>query len=397
MKLKLKNTPEQIELIKAMGSKNSAAARDASEAFAAFLGPVIQQVLMTAGTASGIYTDAEFDEDDNPSYPLDLYYNENEGYITVWSQHLAGGLPTSQVEGVAEMKIATYRLDSAVSWLKRYARRSRLDVVSKAIERMANEVLIKQERNAWAVILRALAEASTATRHGGTLQHTVASKDAGLLTLDDMNKLMIRLKRINESYSGHTPVSVYSSGLTDLYVSPEVKGQVRSFSWNPLNTTGKTQGEGYDQTLPDDVRSDIYRSGGMQSIFGVNIVEMIELGNGQKYNTLFDSFANAGSPTNATPGHATADDGSTATASGVDGHWSTDANITDEIVIGLDNSRGAFIRPVAREHESGGTFSALPDEQFNAYGSRVEKVGFYGFLEEGRICLDSRAIAGIVV
>ena len=95
MKLTLKNTPEQIELIKAMGSKNATAAREASEAFAAFLGPVIQQVLMTAGTASAIYTDAEFDEDDSPSYPLDLYYNENEGYITVWSQHLAGGLPTS--------------------------------------------------------------------------------------------------------------------------------------------------------------------------------------------------------------------------------------------------------------------------------------------------------------
>jgi hypothetical protein len=392
MKLTLKNTPEQIELIKALGSKNSAAAREASEAFAAFLGPVIQQVLMTAGTASTIYTDAEFDEDDNPSYPLDLYYNENEGYITVWSQHLAGGLPTSQVEGVAEMKIATYRLDSAVSWLKRYARRSRLDVVSKAIERMANEMLIKQERNAWAVILRALAEGSTTTRHGGELQHILGTKSAGNLVLNDLNNLMVRLKRINESYSGHSPVNVYSNGLTDLYVSPEVKASIRAFAWNPLNTTGQDQNAGRDQTLPDDVRSDIYRAGGMQSIFGVNINEMIELGVGQKYNTLFDSFAGAN-----TPGHATSLNGSTAVAAGVVDNWSTNAAINDQIAIGLDNSRGAFIRPVAREHESGGTFTALPDEQFNAYGTRVEKVGFYGFLEEGRVCLDARAIAGIVV
>jgi hypothetical protein len=375
-----------------MGSKNAAAAREASEAFAAFLGPVIQQVLMTAGTASTIYTDAEFNEDDNPSYPLDLYYNENEGYITVWSQHLAGGLPTSQVEGVAEMKIATYRLDSAVSWLKRYARRSRLDVVSKAIERMANEVLIKQERNAWAVILRALAEGSTATRHGGTLQHIMGTASAGNLVLNDLNNLMVRLKRINESYSGHTPVNVYSTGLTDLYVSPEVKASIRAFAWNPLNTTGADKNVGRDQTLPDDVRSDIYRAGGMQSIFGVNINEMIELGAGQKYNTLFDTFTGAD-----TPGHATAHNGSSAVAAGVVDNWSTDAAINDQIAIGLDNSRGAFIRPVAREHESGGTFTALPDEQFNAYGTRVEKVGFYGFLEEGRVCLDSRAIAGMVI
>jgi len=74
---------------------------------------------------------------------------------------MAGGLPTSQVEGMKEVKIATYRLDSAVSFNKRYARRARLDVVSKAIERMANEVLIKQERNAWAVILKALSEGNS--------------------------------------------------------------------------------------------------------------------------------------------------------------------------------------------------------------------------------------------
>ena len=259
MKLKLKETPEQIELIKAMGSKNATASREASEAFAAFLGPVIQEVIQTAGTANMIYSDAPFNEDDNPSYPLDLYYNENDGYITVWSQHLAGGLPTSQVEGVAEMKIATYRLDSAVSWLKRYARRSRLDVVSKAIERMATEVLIKQERNAWAVILRALAEASTNVRSTGSdvaTKHMVASATEGKFVLGDMSSLMTRLKRINESFSGHTPVAPWSNGLTDLYVSPEVKGQIRAFAWNPMNTSGanNTTAQAQNQTLPDNVR-----------------------------------------------------------------------------------------------------------------------------------------------
>ena len=382
MKLKLKETPEQIELIKAMGSKNAAVSREASEAFAAFLGPVIQEVIQTAGTANFIYQDAPFNEDDNPSYPLDLYYNENDGYITVWSQHLAGGLPTSQVEGVAEMKIATYRLDSAVSWLKRYARRSRLDVVSKAIERMATEVLIKQERNAWAVILRALAEASTNVMSSGSAvatKHMIASSTEDEFVLGDMSTLMTRLKRINESFSGHTPVAPWSNGLTDLYVSPEVKGQIRAFAWNPLNTSGadNTTANARNQTLPDNVREEIYRGGGMQSIFGVNIHEMVELGVGRKYNTLFSSFS-AG---NSVPGHDSA-------------AWDTS---TDELIIGLDNSRGSFIRPVAREHESGGTFTALPDEQFNAYGSRVEKIGFYGFLEEGRICIDSRAIAGIII
>ena len=52
MKLKLKNTPEQVELIKALGSRNAAVSREANEAFAAFIGPVVSKVLNEAGRQS---------------------------------------------------------------------------------------------------------------------------------------------------------------------------------------------------------------------------------------------------------------------------------------------------------------------------------------------------------
>jgi len=389
MKLKLKETPEQVELIKAIGSRDASVAREASEAFAAFLGPVIEKVLLTAGTASQIYVDSAFDEDDSPSYPLDLYHGDGEGHVTVWSQHMAGGLPTSQVEGMQEIKIATYRLDSAVSFNKRYARRARLDVVSKALERMANEVLIKQERNAWAVILKALADAETTITHtssagaSAAMKHVIQANAIGSFGLQDLNNLMTHTKRLNESFSGQTPIAPYSTGVTDLYVSPEIKAMIRAFAYNPMYTDSATT-----QALPDNVREDIYRAAGMQSIYGVNIVELVEFGAGRKYNTLWNSLLGS----NLT---ALTDDVDPASGSAV--AWDAD---THQIVIGVDNSRGAFIRPVSRGHDYGGgngTFTALPDEQFNAYGSRVEKTGFYGFLEEGRICIDARAIMGLIV
>ena len=65
---------------------------------------------------------------------------------------------------------------------------------------------------------------------------------------------------------------------------------------------------------------------------------------------------------------------------------------TDELMVGLDLSKESFIRPVARQAESGGTFTVLPDDQFVA---RSEKTGFYGSLEEGRVCIDARAVVGI--
>ena len=350
MKMKLKNTPEQVELIKAMGSKSPEISRPATEAFAAFIGPVVQRVLQQANTASYIYTDVEYDEDDNPSYPLDLFYEQNgkDPYVTIWSQHMAGGLPASQIAGNAELKISTYKLDTAISFLKKYARKSRLDVVSKGIERMANEILVKQDRNAWAVALKGLAD-SKATN--------VVDAGTGAFGLSDVNALMTKMKRLNTSYprDGGTPQSAYSKGVTDLFVSAEIVEDIRAISYNPYSEAAEQVGDG--------VKDEMYRSAGFGNLFGVNIVDMYELGSGQKYNALYTSTVCNG----------------TLTAG-------------QQIAVGVDRSAEAFVRPVARNSETGGTFTALPDDQ---YAQRQDKVGFYGGLEEGRVMLDSRAIVGL--
>jgi hypothetical protein len=129
------------------------------------------------------------------------------------------------------------------------------------------------------------------------------------------------------------------------------------------------------QAVPDSVREQIFRSAGSEELFGIKLIELIELGLGKKYNTLFGQMGGEG----VAPG----------------GGSGTFVAADDEILVGIDQSRGAFIRPVARQAESGGTFTSLPDDQFAV--NRVDKVGFYGFLEEGRVCIDSRAVAGIAV
>jgi hypothetical protein len=379
MRLKLKNTPEQVELIKKVGSRNLVEAAEAMEALAAFVGPVIQKVLAQAGTASMIYKDMEFNEDDSPSYPLDLYYNEAAGLVSIWAQNVAGGLPSNYMDQpVQELKLATYRLDSAVSFNKKYARKARLDVVSGALDRMAQEMLVKQERNAWAVILKALGAAATLNGRSvsystsGALKHLIAPVGgARAFDLGCLNDLILRFKRINVSFAGGTPSDASARGLTDLFISPEIKAKIRSFSFNPIFPTSSTS----QTQLSEDIRTELYRGGGMESLFGINIIELVELGKNQKYNTLFDSFDvttytdinNANAITFATASH--------------------------DLSIGLDLSRDAFIRPVSTNAESGGQLQVLPDDQFI---SRAEKTGFYGFLEEGRVCVDARAVGGVI-
>ena len=76
--------------------------------------------------------------------------------ITCWWFPTSEVLPTS-----SELKVATYSLDSAVSFDRRYAAKSRMDVVAKTMTRVAQEILLKQNTISANVILKALANAST--------------------------------------------------------------------------------------------------------------------------------------------------------------------------------------------------------------------------------------------
>lgn len=374
MKIQFEKNPEQIELIKALASENKTVAMQAQEAFAAFISDVVLQVLLQASTAGLVYRDIEFDEDDQPSIPLDLYYGQTEGTISVWSQTVGGGLPSSFVQGMNEMKVNTYRLDSAISMEKRYVRRARLDVVAAGLERMANELLVKQERNAWAVVLKALAEAQTQGK-----DHVQRVQTNGVFQLDDMNKLWTLIRRINAAYTGGTPSNLQFRGLTDIFVSPEVKEQIRGFAYQPMNTRAGSIGTTQSNTaigLPDSIREEIYRGAGTQEIFGVTIHELLELGVSRKYNSLFGAFSSK-SYTDA--------------ANGQSGVFAT---ATDDLIIGVDSTRNAFLRPVAIQSESRGQVKVLPDDQFLA---RSQKVGFYSYVEEGRVITDARAVVGLLV
>ena len=373
MKITLKRTPEQVELIKAMASKNRAVAYQAQVALAEFIGPVLAEVINNAPTLSNLFTTLQFNADDNPSIPLDLYFDiSDEDYITVYSQSVAGGLPQNQVLPTAsEMKIATYTLDSALSFDRRYAAKSRMDVVSKTFTRMAQEILLKQEKTSANLILTALAGAKTNNK-----QHILTAGTNGRFLLDDLNRLFTLAKRINTSFSGGTPVNRASRGVTDLLVSPELVQELRAMAYNPINSKGaggvaltSNDARGNGIAAPESMRTDIYNSAGIPEFYGVSIMEMNELGAGQKFNTVFNGVKATGPNT-----------------------YTFDPAV-QEIIIGLDRGRESLIRAVATDSENGSEFSLTADDQ---YSIRQSKIGYFGSLEEGRMVLDNRALVGVI-
>src|SRR4051812_36282782 len=107
MEIVFNRNDKQVELIRAMASRNKLEAEQAQEAFAAFVQPVIQKVLQQMATSALIYKDMEYDQNSDPSIPLDLYRDINDDYIRVWWQTMPGGLPTNITQGLSEFKFTT--------------------------------------------------------------------------------------------------------------------------------------------------------------------------------------------------------------------------------------------------------------------------------------------------
>jgi len=375
MKITLKRTPEQVELVKAMASRNRQVAYEAQVALAEFIGPVLAEVLNQAPTVSNLFQTLQFDADDNPSIPLDLYYNiSDEDYVQVWSQSHAGGLPSNQVLPTAsELKLATYSLDSAVDFDRRYAAKSRMDVVSKTFTRVAQNILIKQETTSATLLINALASATTNSK-----AHVQNSTQNKRFILNDLNELLTLAKRINTSWIGGTPTA-RTKGITDLLCSPEVVEDLRAMAYNPINSVAADGGAPASTEdgipAPDSIRDAMYKTAGLPEFYGISIMELNELGPSQKFTDLFQAVG----------GTYYAPDGTSRSVTFAAG---------DDLVIGVDRSKDSLIRAVATDAESGSEFTLLADDQ---YSIRQNKIGYFGSVEEGRVVLDNRVLTGKII
>jgi hypothetical protein len=374
MKITLKRTPEQVELVKAMASRNRQVAYEAQVALAEFIGPVLAEVLNQAPTVSNLFQTLQFDADDNPSIPLDLYYNiSDEDYVQIWSQSHAGGLPSNQVLPTAsELKLATYSLDSAVDFDRRYAAKSRMDVVSKTFTRVAQNILIKQETTSATILMAALANATTNSK-----EHVQKSTQDARFILNDLNELLTLAKRINTSWIGGTPTT-RTKGITDLLCSPEVVEDLRAMAYNPINSVAADGGAPANTEdgipAPDSIRDALYKTAGLPEFYGISIMELNELGANQRFTDLF-----------------TAQGGTYERPDGSGGEAFEDG---DDLVVGVDRSKDSLIRAVATDAESGSEFTLLADDQ---YSIRQNKIGYFGSVEEGRVVLDNRVLVGKMI
>ena len=238
------------------------------------------------------------------------------------------------------------------------------------------------------MLMTSLANASIKTSPLLSDYQVMANAVPDQFLMDDINNLFTLATRINSSWSAGTPTT-RTKGITDLIVSPEIVGKIRSMAYNPVNTkaamgVAAAAENSNGLAAPESLREELYRGGGETSFMGLNILEYNEMGKGQKFNTLFDTAAGA-------KVYGSFASGDTAVADNED---ITFDGATDEIVVGVDRTRDSLIRAVATDSESGSEFNLIADDQ---YSIRQNKIGYFGSVEEGRVVLDNRVLCGVIV
>jgi hypothetical protein len=263
-------------------------------------------------------------------FPLDLLSPGTEGDHVAYTNPGHGRIPERSVEGDYVM-VPTYSITSSIDFLLRYAREARWDIVGRAMQVLEAGFVKKINDDGWHTLLAAGVDRNILVYDGDAT--------AGQFT----KRLVSLMKTVMRRNGGGNTGSVNRTSLTDMYVSPEALEDIRN--WGVDQVDEVTRREIY---LASDDGAVITR------VFGVNLHDLDELGEGQEYQRFF---------VNQLSGALQASD--------------------VELVVGMDlNASDSFIMPMKQEVQ------IFEDDTLH----RHQRAGWYGWAELGFAVLDNRRI-----
>jgi hypothetical protein len=377
MKISLdEKNKDVVKLVNLMASKNREEREEAQAAVAVLMTDVVNEVIDQAPTFANFFAPKSFAEGTSPEIPLDLYEDITaDNHFMVWQQTQAGGTPSQQIIlDHQSLKFQTFPMYAAFNFDAKYARNGQVDVVGRTVQRILQEIMIKRDKTAFNTIATALLLASTKIAGASAAgNHIIGSTAENVLQLDDFNKLILRSKRLNTSYTGGTPVGGVP-GVTDLAMSPEMVAKLRELAYNPVNTRQATSGT-TSIAATDEMRNSLWSNAGIPNFFGINLMEFYELGIGQTYNAIFGALVAANSVT---------------VSGGGGGSWAT---ADDEVILGFDRTRESLLRPFM--NNGNGVFTLESEDDL--WKKREQRVGYFGGVDEGYCVTNDRVLTGLVV
>jgi hypothetical protein len=321
---------EFISLLRKSGDADINVASAAQREFAKALELPLRKGVLVGNILGDIFETINVEAGSTTEFPLDLVSPGLEGEHVAYTNPGHGRIPERSVEGDYVM-IPTYSIASSVDYLLRYAREARWDIVARAMQVMEAGFTKKMNDDGWHTLLAAGVDRNILVYDGDAT--------AGLFS----KRLVSLMQTVMRRNSGGNSASIGRGRLTDIYVSPEALEDIRNW--------------GFDQ-VDETTRREIYTAptGGapITRIFGVNLRDLDELGEGQEYQSFF---------VNELGGAVQASD--------------------LELVVGLDlSTRDSFVMPVKEQ------LQVFEDPTLH----RQQRAGYYGFAELGFGVLDNRRV-----
>ena len=321
-------TPELTDLLVKSGSQNREQSLAASAEFAKALQLPLRQGVLSGDILNGIFEPIQLAPGATPEFPLDFLAPGTERDFVAYTIPNHGYIPERHVEGDYVM-VPTYDIGASIDYLLKYARDARWDVVGRAMEVLEGSFVKKMNDDGWHTLLAAGVDRNIVVYD--------SDADAGQFT----KRLVSLMKTVMRRNGGGNSASNNRGMLTDLYVSPEAMEDIRNW--------------GLDQ-VDELTRREIYTAadGSVNRVFGVNLHDLDELGEGQEYELFFEDVIGASLPAGDV-----------------------------EIVVGLDQRKNdSFIMPVREQVQ------IFEDETLH----RQKRAGFYGWAEQGFAVLDNRRV-----
>jgi len=327
--MKYKPTEKMNAILRASGSYNKEEALKATSDLAKALELPLRQGVLDGNILDGIFEPIQLEQSATSEFPLDFLSPGTEKDFVAYTIPNHGYIPQRNVEGDYVM-VPTYDIGASIDWLLKFARDARWDIVGRAMEVMEAQFVKKLNDDGWHTLVSA------------AVDRNIIVLDADAAAGQFTKRLVSLMKTVMRRNGGGNTTSMNRGALTDLYVSPEAMEDIRN--WN------------VDQ-IDEITRREIFTADGdnaLNRIFGVNLHDLDELGEGQEYQLFYNNQLSAGLPTGDV-----------------------------EMCVGLDLRRNdSFVMPI-RE-----TVQVFEDDTLH----RQKRAGVYGWAEQGFACLDNRRV-----
>ncbi len=319
-----------IELIKRSGSVDKNEALVAQHELAVALETPLRKGVLVGDVLDGIFEKINMEPGTAAEFPLDLLAPGTENEHVAYTNPGHGRIPERAVEGDYVM-VPTYSVASSIDYLLRYAREARWDVVGRAMQVLEAGFVKKMNDDGWHTLLAA------------GVDRNILVYDADAAQGQFTKRIVSLMKTVMRRNGGGNSGSLNRGRLTDIYLSPEALEDIRNW--------------GIDQ-VDEVTRREIYQAGddgaAITRVFGVNLHDMDEIGEGQEYQRFFTDQLLGGL-----------------------------ASSDSELIVGLDlSANDSFIMPIKQD------IQIFEDDALH----RHQRAGFYGWAEIGFAVLDNRRI-----